>query len=72
MYYFQTAFLLSPILPRFNEFLPIDKFNKNIDIRTMNLSDAINLAKVWVSTNTIVEVGDLFIDFLKFYAIDFE
>jgi len=47
MYYLQTAFLLSPILPRFNEFLPIDKFKKNIDIRTMNLSDAINLAKNW-------------------------
>jgi hypothetical protein len=49
----------------------MDQFNTNIDIRTLNLLDAIDLAKVWISTNTTVQVRDLFIGFLKFYAIDF-
>ena len=72
IYYLQTAISPSPIAPRFNELLSVDKFDKNVDIRKLNLSDAIDLAKVWVSTNAVVEVGDLFIGFLKFYAIDFE
>jgi hypothetical protein len=46
IYYLQTAFSSSLIVPHFNEFLPMDQFNTNIDIRTLNLLDAIDLAKV--------------------------
>jgi len=60
------------VVPYFNEFVPMDKLNVNIGIRRLNLLDAIDLAKVWISKNTTVQVGDLFIGFLKFYAIDFE
>ena len=72
IYYLQTAISPSSIAPRFNELLSVDKFDKNTDIRKLNLSDTVDLVKGWISTNTGVDVGDLFIGFLKFYAIDFE
>ncbi|CAF0948473.1 unnamed protein product [Rotaria sp. Silwood1] len=72
IYYLQIAILPSPIVPRFNEIISINKFDKNIDIRKLNLFDTIDLAKIWISINVTVEVDDLFIGFLKFYAIDFD
>ncbi|CAF1106537.1 unnamed protein product [Rotaria sp. Silwood1] len=72
IYYLQIAILPSPIVPRFNEIISINKFDKNIDIRKLNLFDTIDLAKIWISINVNVEVDDLFIGFLKFYAIDFD
>ncbi|CAF3047339.1 unnamed protein product [Rotaria sp. Silwood2] len=72
IYYLQIAVSPSPIVPRFNELLSINKFDKNIDIRKLNLYNTIDLAKIWISTNVTVEVADLFIGFLKFYAIDFD
>lgn len=72
IYYLQTTLLPSPIVPRFTEFLSEEKFNKNIDVRGLNLMDAVDHAKRWVSSNATVETGDLFIGFLRFYAVDFE
>ena len=72
IYYLQTTPLPSPIVPRFTEFLSEEKFQKNIDIRSLSLMDAVDLGKRWVSSNATVETGDLFIGFLRFYAIDFE
>ncbi|CAF0933147.1 unnamed protein product [Rotaria sordida] len=72
IYYLQIAILPSPIAPRFNELLSNNKFNKNIDIRKLNLFDTIDLAKIWISTDVTIEVEDLFIGFFKFYAIDFD
>lgn len=72
IYYLQIAFSPVPMLPCFNDLLSTNKFDQNIDIRILNLSDTIDLAKVWISKNLNVEVQDLFIGFLKFYAIEFE
>jgi hypothetical protein len=72
IYYLQTTLLPAAIIPRYTEFLSDEKFHSHIDIRQLNIMDAIDLGKLWISTNINVEVDDLFIGFLRFYAIDFE
>ena len=72
IYYLQTTILSSVIVPRFTEYLREDQFHPQIDIRRLNLLNAIELAKRWISTNVTIEVSDLFIGFLRFYALDFE
>ena len=72
IYYLQVIFPQSPIVPRFGEFLPVERFHPHSDIRTLKLTDAVDLATLWRSTNSVNDVGDLFLGFLRFYAMDFE
>ncbi|CAF0752102.1 unnamed protein product [Didymodactylos carnosus] len=71
VYYLQSA-LLPPILPRYNDILS-DNFDSNIDIRKLDMNNAYELCKnsLLLSSNKM-NVGELFIGFLKFYAYDFD
>ena len=72
IYFMQMAFSSSPIAPCYKEYLSNEKFHKNLDIRTLNLASTIDLAKLWISTNLTLEIGDLFLRFLRFYAKEFQ
>ena len=72
IYYIQISSCSSPIVPRFTDLLTETKLQNQSDVRQLDLIDAVDSAKIWISTNVSSDVADLFVGFLKFYAMEFE